>query len=164
MKNNKNIVLLLLIVIFLWGYIAFKIYNRLDVEQPVTSKKIKLGNNSSNINIKEFSLHVDYQDPFLKNFATNNQKAVLKKTDINKPNLPKENNILEKVIPTILYKGMYKVGSNKKVFAIISVNNLDNHYSVGDTIQSNIVVAKITHDSIEIRNKNNFKYIKKINN
>lgn len=115
MKNKKNILILLPIVVIIWGAVAYQIYNYLDVddEPPLEIQQSVI----KPLQIKKqdtIAINTSYRDPFLD------------KTYSARMNTPKITRISEKPKtsmiqwPSISYKGIVSDTKDKnKVFMLI---------------------------------------------
>ena len=163
MKNKKIAYLLLPLVIFIWGAIAYKIIrNYLGNNSPEI-----LFNQNENIiqsknKIDTFSLLLNYPDPFLKNQVASNyqpsnnnpQKTTTNKTTT--ANNKKENNPVK--WPTILYCGNIKNKNNNKICSIIKINGTENIMYVGE-VCNEVRLVKVFKDSVIVNYKNQNKTI-----
>ena len=143
MKNKKVIYVLIPLVIFVWGFIGYRIFALL--KQKDTSsfqhhmEKLQLQEKEI---IDTFYLIADYPDPFLKSntgYRTNktskyrnSQKKNQKKRDIRWPNIE--------------YKGLIKNQKTEKTVINIKINNKNMLMSEGDEMEQ-VRLLKVFNDS-----------------
>jgi len=124
MKNKKNILILLPVVLLIWGGVIYQFSSFLNTENA-TLYKVK------EINIKpfkfkernKFSININYRDPFLGKMYTNTQQAPKTNSTLKTIKAIKPELIM--VWPTILYKGIVSDTKEKnKVFMMVITGHI----------------------------------------
>ncbi len=171
MKNKKSIKYLLVVVIFVWGIIFWKVYNSFSDPHEISyDKKEKIKIKVENADFFNYELFLDYEDPFLKNFNQKKNSTTQSKNESQTKNTGivrnanigsfsvSDNKVL--VWPNILYIGkIEKAGSDNQV-ALLRINNISHMVKEKDTI-NDLKVLKIYTDSIKMMYKEEIKVINK---
>ncbi len=165
MKNNKiTQYLLLILVIVLWAMIFYRIFFKEEDGLP-----LKLSNDKTMVEEEvfkdTFSLNLNYKDPFLKYSYTENNETLEQEVTVKRveskpiPILVKE---VEKEVvwPSIKYGGLIKNSNTGKQVIVLSFNNKESIYSIGDQYNG-IKIRKIYKDSVVLEYNNKFRTIKK---
>ena len=151
MKNKKNIYFLVPAVLLIWGFIGYKIYATLNLENDV------LIVDNSDIEFKpeeikeieKFTIKVDYRDPFLGKLFTNKTPKKSIKKEV-KP-------IVE--FPKITFNGMISPKeADRPTLFLIMINNKQQFLSVGKQVDG-VKLLKGNNKEITISFKNNKKTI-----
>lgn len=144
MKSNKNIKILLPIVIVVWGLVIYKIVDAFssesfdfDKEQNVDFKPPK------GIERDTFSLVPIDVDPFLGTVYAKSKTVSHKVNSARKPKI-------EKQWPTIGYFGIVADKKSSSSIYIVDVNGQQYLLRKGDTIQK-LQIIKGTTESVSIR-------------
>jgi len=150
MKNKKNIYFLVPIVLFIWGFIGYKIYKVsypsgevLHIENTTTVFKPK--------EIKEaekFTVNLNYRDPFLGKLRAKKSKKKSNRTKV-----------MPVAFPQISYKGMLSSKKRNRSIAVffVMINNKEQFLSIGEQIEG-VKLVKGNGKEITI----SFKSIKKV--
>lgn len=152
MRKKLTTYILLLAVLSLWGFIAYKVYNGLSgSETPVITKR------SSSFNLEEpqesntdQEFIFNYRDPFLKS----NSSII----EVKKENQSKSNSVIRSAKnssrinqqPSLKYYGMLK--KLNEDLAIVKMNEIDQLLKIGDQV-GEFFLQKIYDDSLIISNK-----------
>lgn len=145
MENKKKTYLLLVVVLIVWGLIAYKIYNAVNPSTP----KIVVSNTVSRFKPYQltkndsFSIQADYRDPFLGKLIHRKIKTSVKKQS-KKPKIENQEKI---VFPKINYKGIVSPRSRLDKRFIININQQTNLFKLLATHQD---VQLLQGDSKEI--------------
>jgi len=151
MKNKKNIYFLVPAVLLIWGFISYKIYATLNLENDA----LIVDNNDIEFKpekikeVEKFTIKADYRDPFLGKLFTNKtpKKSIKKRV---KP-------IVE--FPKITYNGMiFPKEADRLTLFLIMVNNKQQFLSVGKQVDG-VKLLKGNNKEITISFKNNKKTI-----
>lgn len=132
MQKNKNVqYLLLILVLGIWGSIAFQMCDFLEdntVRIPTTQTLAILSNHSSERD--SFTIAINYSDPFLgkqiQNFKTK-KKRPIKRSKYQRPVPPSKTAAQPSVMPKIVYQGyavnghqisMVRIAIDKKIYTL----------------------------------------------
>ena len=157
MKNKKNIYILLLIVLFIWGCVLYQIFSFTNTDKINSAEKNEFA--ITPLKIKErktFSINVNYRDPFLGKMYTLNKNLKTKPKSYNKNPEPKPMETL--VWPTVLYKGIISDSKDKKKIFILIIDGKNHYMKIGD-IQNEIFLKEGNKESIYIKYKGNLNLI-----
>ncbi len=145
MKNRNNSFLLVLVVILVWGIIGYKVYK---VKYP-SNESFHIENSTTAfipeeiIEAKQFTIKLNYRDPFLGNLEEKKQKN-------------KSKYILNKSItfPKIYYKGMLSSkGKVSKTIFFVMINGKELFLSAGEQ-EEGVKLLKGSHKEIKVSFKN----------
>ncbi len=153
MKNKNTLILLLVLVLLIWGYIGYKVFFELQVNPSIPTKQ---GNNQSRggkKEKKELVYHHNYTNPFLKE---KKNYVVAKFTSAPTTKTVPE---IKKTELEIKVNGIIINGTVKTVY--VTSNNQSIIAKEGDSLFSKYVISKINMDSIQLKSKGTFKWIKK---
>lgn len=114
MKNKKTTYILLVSTLFLWGSIIYRIISYTKNDIPM-HKNVVEEVSVSRTDTLDFSLKLDYRDPF---FET--EKKTVREKSAKKPYEAIQEPNPEP--PVFKYKGM--IGNKKKVYAMIEMDGL----------------------------------------
>ncbi|MBW8050715.1 MAG: hypothetical protein FVQ77_10360 [Cytophagales bacterium] len=162
MKNKKLTYFLIVLLVFIWGLIFYKIFvgvfdgSNNYVIANIQKKPVK----DIIITSDTFTIKANYRDPFLaqtySNVAKKTKKKIVTKPVIKKP--------IEAVLPirwpVIKYLGSIKNQKTNKEVAMININRKEKLISVGDTV-TGIRLLKIYGDSVQVVYEKEKKVIKK---
>lgn len=144
-SRNKNIILGI-IVIAVWGAIAFKIvsyFNKSSVVELPTTNVFK----TAGIKVKKekFKIEASYRDPFL-----NEVKERITKPDINSRDFDLQYSKPQVRWPEVKYNGLIETSNKTKKIGLIQVNKRDFLISEGDSA-AKLTVIKIYKDSLRLK-------------
>lgn len=149
MKSKKNTSVLLILVIGIWALVAYQFFSFGNTENNEVQHKVV--EPLQNLTMQEQPINlikVDYRDPFLGGIYTQKNKK-----RVRKPQLKKTTNSW----PQVGYKGF--IASGKKTIYMIQVNNQNQMFTIGATIQE-LTLKKATKTSIIVRYKGEQKEIR----
>lgn len=147
-SKGKNIILGV-VVIAVWGAIAFKIisyFNKSNIVELPASNVFK----TAGIKVKKdkFKIDASYRDPFLIEV-----KEKISKPDINSRDFEFQNAKPQVRWPEIKYSGVIETSNKIKKVGLLQVNKRDFLVSEGDTT-SKLTVIKIFKDSLRLKYSN----------
>jgi hypothetical protein len=149
MKNKKNIYFLLPIVIGIWALIGYKVFSYKQDEgnsfDPIKNEK----NIQQDSVIKEYSLLLNYPDPFLKRKTYRNSFKPQRNTTAisgRKPAGNKNNNIKTKQAsdskwPEIKYLGKVQNDHDERELAFVKIDNKEQMIKQGSTVNKVMIVS-----------------------
>jgi hypothetical protein len=144
LKNNKNIKILLPVVILIWGVLIYKIVDAFTSEDVNVAKTQKTNFSPPTETQKDtFSLLPIKTDPFLGTVYSKLRQAA---QNVNTPHKPKT----EQPWPDIGYFGIVADKKSTSSVYIVSVNGRQFLLKEGDTIQK-LKVLKGSEENISIR-------------
>lgn len=157
MKNKKLAYILLPVVIFVWGAIAYNIisyyFDDKSTENMLSTNAIK---KNPDAKLDTFSLLLNYPDPFLKAEAAYYEPVIASTESPVKPSIPNRNTAPKRNInnikstpiswPAITYCGIIKNKKSNKTCSIIKINGKEYIMSIGDT-RSDVTLLKLYSDS-----------------
>lgn len=167
-KKQLNIILIL-VVLALWGTIAYKSIYRFfpnEIDNPsITNSNLSI--NLQKIKKDTFALQPLNRDPFLdkslqtekKIISTNNSNVVIPKAKITKP--PKV--VVAKPIPvwpTIAYYGYIKSYQKSEELVLVKINNQLEKMRKNQNIEG-VKILRVFKDSIEVTFNKQKRYIVK---
>ncbi|MBR9914711.1 MAG: hypothetical protein GYB32_07780 [Algicola sp.] len=143
MKNKKNTYLLVVLVIGVWGTIAFKVVKGLNTELPETVLKENVSTKSFKIEvpIDTFSISLMDRDPFLGTFLRRHKK-------------PKTKKIKSVVWQPIEYLGIVK-SNNQNIF-IVTINGKQSLLKKGQ-FKDSVQLISGNFKQVTMRYKNRIK-------
>lgn len=151
MKNKKMTYLLLVLTVLLWGGVVYRIVSYTGNDSPIPQNSVK-ESSMSRADTLDFSLKLDYRDPFL-NTGRKQEVAGLRKVS---------NRVMSKsvpVLPAFKYKGLIR--NKKKIYAVIdsdgSVETVSKYMPI-----DGYRILTINPDSLIVE-KNGQKYSVKVN-
>ena len=151
MKNKKMTYLLLVLTVLLWGGVVYRIVSYTGNDSPIPQNSVK-ESSMSRADTLDFSLKLDYRDPFL-NTGRKQEVAGLRKVS---------NRVMSKsvpVLPAFKYKGLIR--NKKKIYAVIdsdgSVETVSKYMPI-----DGYRILTINPDSMIVE-KNGQKYSVKVN-
>lgn len=157
MINKKSIYILLPIVLVLWGYIAWQIFQHIKVPDVVEIPFISTSKREiEKEELIPYVLNLNYKDPFFKvageglapEIDTNNDLELIVTDD----------NLIIEDWPYMIYNGW--IESQKKTVGIFQIDN--NQYLVCEGEEYNsIYIEKLYQDSIFVRKNGKCRIIKK---
>ena len=128
MKNKRNIYFLVVAVISIWGYIAYKMYASLNPEDAIIMPQNQIADFKPEKikEIEKFTINANYRDPFLGKLFTE-KKSKKRNTSIKKKPIV--------VFPPIIYNGLIRPKeSGRPILFLITINNQQQFLSVGKQI------------------------------
>lgn len=151
MKNKKMTYLLLVLTVLLWGGVVYRIVSYTGNDSPIPQNSVKEAS-MSRVDTLDFSLKLDYRDPFL-NTGRKQEVAGLRKVS---------NRVMSKPVPVppvFKYKGLIR--NKKNIYAVIesegSVETISKHTPI-----DGYRILAINPDSLVVE-KNGQKYSVKAN-
>ncbi|WP_129617231.1 hypothetical protein [Bacteroides cellulosilyticus] len=151
MKNKKMTYLLLVLTVLLWGGVVYRIVSYTGNDSPIPQNSVK-ESSMSRADTLDFSLKLDYRDPFL-NTGRKQEVAGLRKVS---------NRVMSKSVPVppaFKYKGLIR--NKKKIYAVIdsdgSVETVSKYMPI-----DGYRILTINPDSLIVE-KNGQKYSVKVN-
>lgn len=154
MKNKKALYILLPVVIFVWGFIAFKIFGHLNRKDPVPLTQGNRQTEEQNNNVPDtFNLINDYRDPFL-NRTTPTKKTVSKRVK----KVKTDNKRI--VWPDIKYTGRMVNQHTNKSLVSLTINGKEWIFRKGEH-KDNITLLRAYDDSVKVKYEQEIKYILK---
>ena len=151
MKNKKMTYLLLVLTVLLWGGVVYRIVSYTGNDSPIPQNSVKEVS-MSRADTLDFSLKLDYRDPFL-NTGRKQEVAGLRKVS---------NRVMSKPVPVppvFKYKGLIR--NKKNIYAVIesegSVETISKHTPI-----DGYRILAINSDSLVVE-KNGQKYSVKAN-
>ena len=168
MKNKKLVYVLLVLSVFVWGWIVLKVVHAFTGDASSDTIKKKKASLISYKPIKDsFSLLLNYDDPFYKrNLPRYNYGDGLQ---VARPNISKKNKVFvqkEKAPVQIIdwsfiqFKGTIKRNSTGKTLALLNVSGRDYSIEEGREIEK-VLLVKNCKDSILVKYNGISQYIKK---
>lgn len=155
MKSKKTIYFLLLIVIFIWGLIVYRIYSTINRSAALTmSSDVAIPEKSSS-NF-EYEIKANYNDPFLGKLEEGKKVYLKPKND----NQTKSLTSVPLLWPEIKYGGIIKNQQSNQQLVLVTVQGNGKIMKVDQTI-GEITLNKIYRDSIEIYFKGEKKFFRK---
>ena len=157
MKKNVKVVGLLISVLFIWGFIGYKIYLGINTkEYPVETGYIT--SNFSEQPKDEIELTFDYPDPFLKKESrilmqhslSQDSKSVKKTIS---PPFPNSSAIIN-------WDKVFFLGT-LDIFVVLKINESEFFGKEGSNIEGFIIKKIYNKDSILLQFDNQFKVLKK---
>lgn len=151
MKNKKMTYLLLVLTVLLWGGVVYRIVSYTGNDSPIPQSAVKEVS-MSRADTLDFSLKLDYRDPFL-NTGRKQEVAGLRKGS---------NRVMSKPVPeppVFKYKGLIR--NKKNIYAVIESEGSVETVSKHTPIDGYRVLA-INPDSLVVE-KNGRKYSVKAN-
>ena len=151
MKNKKMTYLLLVLTVLLWGGVVYRIVSYTGNDSPIPQNSVK-ESSMSRADTLDFSLKLDYRDPFL-NTGRKQEVAGLRKVS---------NRVMSKsvpVLPAFKYKGLIR--NKKKIYAVIDSDGSGETVSKYMPIDGYRILT-INPDSLIVE-KNGQKYSVKVN-
>ena len=151
MKNKKNTIFLVVVVLFVWGFLSYKIYlviNPQDEAIQIESVKTVFKPNEIK-EMEKFTINLNYRDPFLGKLITENT---------NKQPNKKKAVVVE--FPQIIYKGMLSTKKTNKSATVffVTINNVEHFLATGEQIEG-IKLLKGNKSDITVSFKNVIKII-----
>jgi hypothetical protein len=144
LKNNKNIKILLPLVVIVWGILLYKVIDGFTSDEVLLSQTTKSSFVAPKIQQKDtFSLLPLESDPFL---GTMYNKSI--RTNTNKGSKTKE----EVLWPSISYFGIVDDKDSKSSVYVIGINGKQHLLKRGDTIQK-LKVLKGSKEAVYIQYK-----------
>lgn len=150
------IYVLIPIVLLVWGYIGFQIFNYgedEDVIEPIRIDQI-ITNQKQKTEVKTFALN--YADPFL--------KGVQNRPVVNKSILSTKSQSPKKVIPVnwgdVTYNGFVKNQKSEKKIALLNINGRQSLASKGENVQG-LIILSIEQDSVLLEKEHSQKWFAK---
>lgn len=151
MKNKKMTYLLLVLTVLLWGGVVYRIVSYTGNDSPIPKNSVKEAS-MPRADTLDFSLKLDYRDPFL-NTGQKQEVAGLRKVS---------HRVMSKSVPVppvFKYKGLIR--NKKKIYAVIesdgSVETVSKHMPI-----DGYRILTINPDSLIVE-KNGQKYSVKVN-
>ena len=151
MKNKKNIVILVTLVLFIWGFVVYQFFSLTNANDEVLTKSKEFVIKPFILKEKNtFSINVNYRDPFLgKIYQTKYISKVIKSSGkskiISKP--------VEAIVwPTILYKGMISDAKGKNQVFMLVISGKDFFMKKGE-VQNEILLKEGDKESIYVKYK-----------
>ncbi len=163
MKKKVNIKIFLIVgVVLIWGYIAFKAISLLKNPLPLkTSNRNTISDASPVKSPDTFNLLLNYEDPFLKS-TTSTYRKFTKNTSNKRPRkaAPFKSQKVNISWPQIVYKGIITNNNSDKVTIMLTINKRNHILYRGSEVEY-IKVLQITKDSVKLNYKNDIKYYRR---
>lgn len=164
MKNKTTTYGLMLLVLFLWGYIVYKIYKGVtgdDAPLPVNTEKKTTVKESVAVDVDEYTLSLAYRDPFLGKAADSHvdrPRAALPRSGVRvsvaTPRVQAPAATTEPIDWSFIqFKGIMKNPSSQKMVSIVMINNAQYMLEEG-ALAGGIKMLKVYKDSLKISYKN----------
>ena len=153
MKSKSAVYFLVLLVIVVWGLIAYRIYSTLKGGNSIPNKSDFTGDLVRDSAEVSFKLIANYRDPFLGKYV--GEKISHPKAVQSLPPAP----ILW---PEIRFKGVIKNQQSNKLLVLVTINGKE-RIMKADQMTDLVTVMKIYRDSIIVAYKNENRVINKIN-
>jgi hypothetical protein len=164
MDQKKKIALyvMLPLVIAVWGYIFFRVFDQIFSDPIFASKQNSKVVDLDKIEPDTFSIVANYRDPFLgsQSNSFNPNKTSTNQQHLKGNNSNSHSTINQKKWPVIEYKGMIKNNNSNQRVAIVIINNNEQIIKQGDVVQD-ISILKITKEEIKVRFQKETKLISK---
>ena len=165
-KNKNAIYVLIPAVLLIWGIIFYKIFINID---DVSKKTVDTTSHSPKDGIiktrEHFSLYVDYNDPFLRERATNEQKEKRQKgmKESQKNRTSRRRISHRNRWPDIKYKGVIRNRNKDESIVLIEINKQKYLFHKGDTIKE-VFLKSFTEDSARLIFQNDQRVLSKNKN
>lgn len=140
-KSKKSIYILLPVNLFIWGFIAYKIYSALNEDDDIAIPESATVKPKPRLNdTLKYVLQLNYNDPFLKDapaqkkLITNSRNSTTPVAATNKPvkNIP-ETQVKE--VKDIKYLGLVQSTGTGNSTALIAINGKSYIVKKGETIE-----------------------------
>lgn len=133
MATQKNTYLLLVIVLVIWGLIAYKIYRHIAPKDRISTGNTGHYSYHPHTASDTFTyvLHTGYRDPFLGTLPKKHKKMIHKKHT--KPPLKK--NKIKHPFPGLTYRGLVnpKTAKRERIF-MIEINGKNELFKIGQRV------------------------------
>nr|WP_320120047.1 hypothetical protein [uncultured Marinifilum sp.] len=147
MNNKKTIYILLPLVLALWGYITYRIFEQVNPEVEISNSVLPpIQNNEKEIKSEAFKLIANYSDPFLKHLEQYNEFNEEEKQNANQ-NL-NNNRIPAWNWPNMSYGGCIK--NKNRMVGILQINSKNLLVQEGKSYDD-FMVSKMYADSIVMK-------------
>lgn len=155
MKNKKTAWILLPAVLAIWGFLGWKVYAAMTVDEPMVVFNPEVNDELEKEKLipDTYQLLLDYNDPFLKG---ENPNKHVKQPIVNGP--PKNANTepkkqpqppAQKSWPEIRYSGLVKSPKDGKMVGFLSINGTSHFVKPGEVI-GEVTVREIWKDSVKV--------------
>jgi len=149
MKNKKAIYILLPIVLFIWGTVAYQFFSFSDNDTDITDASHNFAVKPLKIKERDtFTINVNYRDPFLGKMYAPNTSHTVKHHTSKKIAVP-----VEPVIwPQIQYKGIVSDTKDKTRIFMLIINGKTCLMKKGE-IQNDVLLKDGNRLSIDVQYK-----------
>ena len=155
MKNKKMVYILMPVVLLIWGYIGFKIFNYGEDEMDVEPIRIDQIITDQEEKQTSKTLALNYADPFLKGIRNTSRKQSNREVSRKPKKVSTPVNWGD-----ITYNGFIKNQKNAKKIALLNVNGKQSLAAKGDRVQQ-VSVVLIQQDSVLLEKESNRKWFRK---
>jgi hypothetical protein len=154
MKNKKSVYILLPVVVLVWSAILYQVYEGAgDAPAYQYRRSPEADSLTGIVEKKSYQLYLNYPDPFRGALRaekrTVQQAAVVPAQPKQEPALPEEPQPETFDWNRLRYKGMVEHKERKKPVALLEFDGKSYMLSQGSS-QDNIMVKKISKDSVEV--------------
>ncbi len=154
MQNRAGTIFLFVVVLAIWGIIAFKIYDYIKGgnAEAGSGRLPDKSEQGETFIVDSFALLPDYRDPFLGYENPVKRKIVPVPVNIHKPlDVPP---VKAMQWPPVLYKGLVYNEDTKTKAGLVNISGKSKMVSEGDTFKL-LVVVSVTRDSILLKMQKN---------
>lgn len=148
MKKKKTIYLMMPLIILVWGFVFFQVYNYFFSKPAYATEVVKEMIRIDEIKQDTFSIVADYRDPFLgkkEQFRGNNSSSNTTKKR-SKPTQTK----IERPWPLITYNGMIKNNNSDRRVGIVNVDGKEYLVKEKDVV-NDIIILAINKNEVNVR-------------
>jgi hypothetical protein len=157
MKSKKLVYGLLILVLLIWGIIAYRIVSALKKDKPAVMPANKAhALIKSDTETKDFEIVANYRDPFLGQLVKKETGKVISTV---KP-APKKIPVSTLVWPQIKFGGIIRNQQSKQPLALVTINGKEKIMKEKETVFE-ITLSKIYRDSAEFDYQKEKKIIRK---
>lgn len=147
MKGGKNVYILIIAVIIVWGLVAYRIvqYVKPEEETKYLAELNNLELESKNFQFDSFTIVANYRDPFLgdmKQPKSSLPRKIFSPVKVSKPLIK-----VEQPWPFIVFHGLIKNKDSKRTYALLTINGKTKSFSYKDEWQG-VKVLAFARDSI----------------
>jgi hypothetical protein len=154
MKNRK-LAALIILVIFIWGTIGYKIYSGLQrKDNPLRAVR---SHQPENAKAATYHLSLSYPDPFFKRVDL--AEKPVKRVTVKKIDVPVSSPVMVDW-SKIQYMGLLYNASTKTHMAIVTIAGREYFIKQGEVVQE-FLINEVDKDSIKVIFYNQSKYIKR---
>jgi hypothetical protein len=163
MKKNRVNIILIVVVVSIWGFVALKATGNLFASEDTLTQTddSALPEVQEPKKLTDEKLQLNYNDPFLGNSYKSEVKSPVNNSSVKiKNQKTKVEKIVSKEFPPVKFFGLVRNTGTNKMVAIVSVNNQEKRMLSGETFNE-VKLEKITRDSILVSWNKNKLFIKK---
>lgn len=147
---KKNLVLLSILVILIWGFIAYRIYKGIQPEDLTANVQPEFPKEFVMADTLTYTLKLAYSDPFLKGDEIEKPKVSRKKVSpLTQMKSTKKEVIINIDWTRLVYLGSIYNASRGYSIATVSLDGKEHHIKSGDVIDD-FEIIMISEDSITV--------------